>query len=271
MTSRDLLPAMAPRRFELTLDGALARLRLVRADSVNAIDPEWVSALRAAVADCERAAQVRALLISAEGAAFSVGGDLDHFGGQLDRLPAALEEMIGPYHEVLGRLAQLPIPVVCAVRGAAAGGALGLLWCADVVVVAEDAKLATGFARLGLSGDGGSSWWLPRLVGMVRARELMLGGRVLSGAEAAQWGLVTRAVPADRLEDEALAAVRDLAAGPTVAYGEMRRLLARSLSVDVQAGLAAELAACLRCGATADAGEGIRAFGERRDPGFRGC
>jgi 2-(1,2-epoxy-1,2-dihydrophenyl)acetyl-CoA isomerase len=106
---------------------------------------------------------------------------------------------------------------------------------------------------------------------MVRARELMLGARVLSGVEAAEWGLVTRAVPRDCLEDEALAAARELAAGPTVAYGEMRRLLARSLSLDADAGLAAELAACLRSGATADAREGIRAFGERREPRFGGC
>ena len=106
---------------------------------------------------------------------------------------------------------------------------------------------------------------------MTRARELMLGGRVLSGAEAAEWGLVTRAVRADRLEDEALAVARGLADGPTVAYGEMRRLLARSLSTDLPAGLAAELEACARCGATGDALEGITAFTERRDPRFRGC
>jgi 2-(1,2-epoxy-1,2-dihydrophenyl)acetyl-CoA isomerase len=267
----DLPSSATSRRFDLTVDDGLARLRLVREDGVNAIDPEWVAALGAAVEECERLPGVRALLVSAEGSAFSVGGDLRHFGEQADRLPDALEEMVAPYHEVLGRLARLPIPVVCAVHGAAAGGALGLLWCADVVLIAGDAKLATGFARLGLSGDGGSSWWLPRLVGIVRARELMLGGRILSGTEAAEWGLVTRAVPADRLEAEALTAARDLAAGPTLAYGEMRRLLARSLSVDVEAGLAAELAACVRTGATADAREGVHAFGERRDPRFRGC
>ena len=267
----DLVANASTRRFSLAIDDGMARLRLVRPDGVNAIDPEWVSALGAAVAECERAAGLRALLISADGAAFSVGGDLRHFGEQLDRLPDALEEMVAPYHEVLGRLAELAVPVVCAVHGAVAGGALGLVWCSDIVLVAEDAKLATGFTRLGLSGDGGSSWWLPRLVGMVRARELMLGARVLSGVEAAEWGLVTRAVPGDRLEDEALAAARELSAGPTTAYGEMRRLLARSLSLDVDAGLAAELAACLRSGATADAREGIRAFRERREPRFGGC
>jgi 2-(1,2-epoxy-1,2-dihydrophenyl)acetyl-CoA isomerase len=106
---------------------------------------------------------------------------------------------------------------------------------------------------------------------MARARELMLGGRVLSGTEAAEWGLVTRAVPGDTLEDEALATARTLAAGPTVAYSEMRKLLARALSVDLRTGLDAELAACLRSGATADARQGIHAFAERAEPRFHGC
>lgn len=138
------------------------------------------------------------------------------------------------------------------------------------MLIADDAKLTTAFSRLGLSGDGGSSWWLPRLVGLVRARELMLRGRILSGAEAAEWGLVTRAIPDKRLDDEALATARELAAGPTIAFGEMRRMLADALSVDLAVGLAAELDAFPRCGATADAREGIAAFAERRAPRFGG-
>lgn len=258
-------------RIDLTVEAGVARLRLVRGDGVNAIDPAWVAALEEAVAACERDASVRALLICAEGKAFTVGGDLQHFGGRLDRLPDALEEMIRPFHETLGRLAELPVPIVCAVQGAVAGGGLGLLWCADVVLASEDAKLATGFRRLGLSGDGGSSWWLPRLVGMPRARQMIIGGRVVSAAEAEEWGLVTRVVPRARLHDEALATACDLAAGPTLAFGEMRRLLARAFSVDVQEGLRAELDAIVRTGATADARDGIAAFGQRREAKFDGC
>ena len=87
------------------------------------------------------------------------------------------------------------MPVVCAAQGGAAGGGLGMLWASDLVIAAEDLVMATGFARLGLSGDGGSSWYLPRLVGMLRAKELILAGRVLNAAEALEWGLVSKVVP----------------------------------------------------------------------------
>src|SRR5207302_6516795 len=118
---------------------------------------------------------------------FSVGGDLHHFAGALERLPEELDTLIASYHVTLARLAALPVPVVCAVRGGAAGGGLGLLWCADVVIAAADLRLASGFAQLALSGDGGSTWHLPRLVGMRRAMEFTLGGRVLSAEEALEW------------------------------------------------------------------------------------
>jgi 2-(1,2-epoxy-1,2-dihydrophenyl)acetyl-CoA isomerase len=257
-------------RFDLTVIGGVARLRMVRAEGRNAIDPLWVKELDAAVATLEAEGTARGLLISADGPAFTVGGDLRHFDTQRERLAGELAEMIGGYHASLGRLAALPMPVVSAVNGAAAGGGLGLLWCSDYVVVADDAKFATGFAALGLSGDGGSSWFLPRLVGLRRARELILHNRVLSAAEALDWGLVDRLVPRGELEVEAESAVAKLAAGPTVAYGEMRRLLWRSLSVDLEDQLTAEREAIVRCGATADAEEGIRAFIELRRPKFSG-
>jgi 2-(1,2-epoxy-1,2-dihydrophenyl)acetyl-CoA isomerase len=254
----------------LTIEDGLARLRLASEDGRNAIDPEWVREVSRGIDRCASDPTVRALLISATGNSFSVGGDLRHFGEHLHRLPEELDDMITSYHETLVRLGELSVPVVCAVRGGVGGGGLGLLWAADVVLAADDLKLATGFARLGLSGDGGGSWWLPRLVGMPRARELMLGNRVLSATEAADWGLVSRVVALESLEDEALAVARELAAGPTAAYGEIRRLLARSGSLSLADGLAAERDACVRCGDTADGREGIAAFVERRPPRFTG-
>ncbi len=251
-------------------DGGVATLTLARADARNAIDAEMVSALDGAVEDCSVRHGLRALLIRAEGPVFSVGGDLHHFHSDLDHLPHELDSMIDLYHEALARLATIPLPVVCAVRGAIAGGGLGLLWCADVTIAAADAKLAAGFIRLGLSGDGGSSWWVPRLVGVARARELLLGGRVLSGTEAAEWGLVTRAVEADQVDAEALGIARELAIGPTIAYGEIRRLLAGAHERELADGLRAEREAMARTGATEDAREGIAAFVEGREPRFAG-
>ena len=162
------------------------------------------------------------------------------------------------------------MPVVCAVRGGTAGGGLGLLWCADVVIAADDLKLTTGFAHLGLSGDGGSTWYLPRLVGLRRALDISLGGLVLSAQEALDWGLASRVVPSEDLEAAAEETARRFAAGPTVAYGHMRRLLRRSSTATFAEALAAERAAIVDCGGTADGREGIAAFTTRRAPHFEG-
>ncbi|HEY2703579.1 MAG TPA: enoyl-CoA hydratase-related protein [Candidatus Dormibacteraeota bacterium] len=256
-------------RVTLEVDGGVARLRLARPDAHNAIDPAMVAGLGAAVAAVEEHPGVRCLLLSAAGRSFSAGGDLRHLAG-IELIPEELEAMVGAYHVTLSRLAELPVPVVCAVQGGAAGGALGLLWCADVVIAAADLRLASGFAKLGLSGDGGSTWHLPRLVGMRRALELTLEGRVLSAEEALAWGLVGRVVPVEALEAEAEATARRYAAGPTVAYGHIRRLLRTSWSATFEEQLAAERAAIVDCGGTADAREGIEAFAARRAARFEG-
>ena len=261
---------MSERRFALRVAGGIARLRMVWAEGRNAIDPLWVSELAAALEAVEGDGSSRVLLISADGPAFTVGGDMRHFRTQADRLASELDDMIRGYHASLVRLAALPLPVVCAVNGATAGGGLGLVWCSDVVVATEDAKFATGFAALGLSGDGGSSWFLPRLVGLRRAKELILHNRVLSAGEALAWGLIDRVVPAAELETAAAETAARMADGPTLAYGEMRRLLWRSFSVDLDDQLRAELEAIVRCGATDDAREGVTAFNERRPPKFSG-
>lgn len=255
---------------ELTVADGIAQIALTRADARNAVSPAWVLALADAVTRCEGRDDIRVILIRAEGPAFSVGGDLDHFAATIEQLPAQLEQMISRYHATLLTLAELPLPVVCAAHGAIAGGGLGLLWCSDVVLLAENAKLATGFARLGLSGDGGSSWYLPRLVGLRRATQLIMRGRVLSAQEALDWGLADGVVAAEELVSEAIAVAQSLAAGPTHAYGEMRRLIRRSFDVSLQEGLDAERRAIVRLGATDDAREGILAFGERREPRFHG-
>jgi 2-(1,2-epoxy-1,2-dihydrophenyl)acetyl-CoA isomerase len=155
-------------------------------------------------------------------------------------------------------------------RAAVAGGGLGLLWCADVVLLADDARLATAFNRLGISGDGGSSWYLPRMVGTRRAIQLILGGRILDAAEALDWGLADRVVPVAELAREAGSVAEELASGPTVAYGEMRRLIREAHDRTLSQGLDAELAAMGRCGLTADAREGVTAFAQRRSPRFGG-
>lgn len=261
---------MSAQRVSLAADGedGIARLRLCAGERRNAIDPPFISELHDAVAALDGDARVRAVLVAADGPAFTVGGDLRHFAEHAEDLAGALADMVPSFHESLLALATLPVPVVAAVQGAAAGGGLGLAWAADVVIAAEDAVFATGFARLALTGDGGSSWWLPRLVGLRRAQELILRNRVLGAREALDWGLVTEVVAADELDARAETVAAELAAGPTDALGRMRALLRESGGRTLAEGYAAETAAMIEAGATPEAREGVTAFVERRDPAF---
>jgi 2-(1,2-epoxy-1,2-dihydrophenyl)acetyl-CoA isomerase len=254
-------------RVTVTHDGGLATLRLTRGDAGNAIDREWVADFGEAVHGC---AGARALLICADGPAFTVGGDLKHFASRLADIAAALQEMVPGYHQALGELADLPAPVVAAVQGPIAGGGLGVAFCADIVLVTPKTRFVCGFSQLGLSGDGAGSWFLPRIVGPRRAAEMMMLNRCVSAEEAVELGLATRVVDGAELEAEARAIALRLAAGPTVAFGQMKRLLRKSWTASLHEQLEAETAAMLECGHTADAREGVDAFANRRAPEFSG-
>ncbi|HEY2519963.1 MAG TPA: enoyl-CoA hydratase-related protein [Streptosporangiaceae bacterium] len=256
-------------RYEV--DQGVATIRLDRPEAGNAIDLTLVEDFHEA---CGRAADdpaVRAVLLCGAGRSLSTGGDLAMFDG-LDQgeLPGRLRQMIDLYHLALDRLTRIDAPVVCAVRGAAAGGGLGLLHAADVVVAAQDSKFALGYAALGLPSDGGNTWFLPRLVGLRRAQQLMLLNRVLTAPEALDWGLVTELVPAAEVEGRARQLAQQLAAGPTQAFGRMKRLLRDSWTTDLTGQLSAETEQMAEAGASDDAAEGIAAFMAKRRPAFHG-
>jgi 2-(1,2-epoxy-1,2-dihydrophenyl)acetyl-CoA isomerase len=253
----------------LTVGDSVARLTLSRPEANNAINDEMVVGLATAMDELDRAAP-RVVLLRAQGAHFTVGGDLEQLAAQVDRLPDLLDEIVPSYHQVLGRLAGLDVPVVCAAQGVVAGGGLGLMWCADLVIAATDLRLATGFAGLGLSGDGGSSWVLPRLLGQRRARQLLLHGRRIDAEEALAWGLVDELVERDRLESEAERRAAELASGPTVAYGHIKRLLRASDQNTFAEQLEAERTGMVATAATEDARAGILSFAKRRRPEFQG-
>ena len=262
-------------RVTLDIADAIARLRLVREDAANAIDGAMVESFAAAVEEIAEdldgpTPAIRCVLISAAGRAFTVGGDLRYFAERANELAIALGAMVPTYHAALNQLAEVGAPVVCAVNGPIAGGGLGIAWAADVVIAAEDARFATGFDKLGLSGDGGSSWYLPRLVGMRRAQEMLIRGRVLDAAEALEWGLVTEVVPASDLEARAEQIAAELAAGPSIGLARIRRLLRESSDLTLDQHLERENEAMMDTGHTADGAEGVRAFAERRPPDFRG-
>lgn len=251
----------------LSRDGAVAILRFNRPQALNAIDVPMAEAFLEAVQRLAADDSVRALLLCGEGKGFMAGGDLEVLSADPQGGAAAL---IGPLHEALQLLATLDLPVVAQVHGVAAGAGLSLMLQADFVLAAKGTRFNLAYVNIGASCDVGASWALPRWVGLRRALEIAMLGDMLDAEAAERMGLINRVVEPDALPAEALALAQRLAAGPTRALGQLRRLLRGSVERDLPAQLAAEEAAFQACAATADFREGVDAFFARRKPAFQG-
>jgi 2-(1,2-epoxy-1,2-dihydrophenyl)acetyl-CoA isomerase len=254
----------------LDIDSGIGRLELHRPDAANAINLELATELHDATARLAADASVRAVLLTGAGARFCGGGDVPGFAAAGDGLSAQLAEITAHLHTAVENLIGLDAPVVAAVQGSAAGAGFGLVLGADIVVAALSAKFVMAYTGIGLSPDGGSSWFLPRIVGHRRAAELALTNRVLGAEEAQAWGIVTTVVDDGDLTTTADELVRRLATGPTLAYGRAARLLAGTWDRTLAEQLAEERKELAASGATADGAEGVRAFAEKRKPTFEG-
>ena len=248
-------------------DDGVAWLVLNRPDAGNAVDLALARDLMHATIACSGDRGVRAVLLTGAGRNFCVGGDLRSFAAQ-DPLPNHLKEVTTYLHAAVSRLARMDAPVVAAVQGSAAGAGMSLAIAADIVLVAESARFVLAYTRIGLSPDGSASFSLPRLVGLRMALDLALTNRPVSAAEAVASGLATRAVSDGDLLDEAEQVARQLATGPTAAFGAAKRLLRESIEHSLETQLELETQALCANAASADAREGITAFLEKREPRF---
>jgi 2-(1,2-epoxy-1,2-dihydrophenyl)acetyl-CoA isomerase len=252
------------------VDG-LATVCLNRPEARNAIDP--CMALESLVV-ARRIADdrsVRAVLICGSGPSLSVGGDINSFQSDTSTpLGEHLERMVTPFHEAFRVLSRIDAPIVTAAHGSIAGGGLGFVYAADLVVAAEGAKFVTAFAALGLSGDGGGTWHLPRLIGARRAAQAYLRNAPIDATEALDWGMINEIVPSEQLRSRALALATELAHGPTRAFARMRTLLRDSWHNDLATQLQCETEALRATGDTADAADALAAFRARRAPCFTG-
>ncbi len=261
----------------LVLDGPVLRLTLDRPDKRNALDDTMVGGLVDAIDAAGRDERVRAILLTGAGDHFCSGADIvarnaTGPGGESvrPRVGSIQRRTPSTAHRLIPLVASVQVPVVCAVRGWAAGIGLHLAAAADVTVVTRTARLWEPFATRGFTPDSGATWLLPRLVGPVRARQLLLLGHELDGEEAAAWGLVHAAVDDDALDAEAEALVARLAAGPTVTLGLTKRLLLDAATASLADQLHAEAMALELSSRSEDFREGLAAFKEKRPPEFRG-
>jgi len=250
----------------------VAHVTLNRPAEHNAINLQMAEETLAVAQMIETDEMVRAVLISGAGADLTVGGDIEYFVSTAD--PGAygdlFAQMTGPFHEAFRILDRIDAPIVTAAQGNVAGGGLGYVFAADLVVAADDARFVTAFAGIGLSGDGGGTWHLPRLVGPRKAMELYLLNRPVTAGEALELGLVNELVAAEDVQARALALATRLAQGPTTGYGHMRRLLRGSWTRSLGDQLAAETVAVAATGDTKDAAAGIAAFLAKQKPTFEG-
>jgi 2-(1,2-epoxy-1,2-dihydrophenyl)acetyl-CoA isomerase len=252
------------------VDG-VATFCLDRPDRRNAInlamaDESLIVARRIAADE-----SVRAVLICGNGPALTVGGDIEQFGQAAPtEIGNLLVRMTTPFHEAFRILSRIDAPIVTAAHGAVAGGGLGYVYAADIVLAAEGTKFVTAFAGIGLSGDGGGTWHLPRLIGPARAARAYLENRPITAAQALDWGLISEIVPAAELRERATALASSLAQGPTRAFGRMRTLLRDTWDNDLCQQLLAEIEGIKATGDTVDAAQAIAGFAAKRTPLFGG-
>jgi 2-(1,2-epoxy-1,2-dihydrophenyl)acetyl-CoA isomerase len=248
--------------------GAIATLRFNRPEALNAIDVPMALAFLNAVQSVADDPHVRAVVLRGSGKGFMAGGDL----ATLRANPAqGAHDILTPLNQALTLLASINAPVIAQVHGVAAGAGLALMLQADFVLAADDTRLNLAYIKLGTNCDAGASWALPRLIGLRNALEIALLGDTYTATEAERLGLVNRVLPAADLDAAVMELTQRLAAGPTVAYGHMRRLLRSSFDNDLPTQLQAEADAFAACARTSDLPEGIEAFFAKRPGAFRGC
>ncbi|MEX2393854.1 MAG: enoyl-CoA hydratase/isomerase family protein [Actinomycetota bacterium] len=252
---------------DLRVDGRVAHLTLARPGARNTIDLTLARELHEATTEISEDDSVGAVILSGQGDTFCMGGDLRSFAS-VDDLPAHLREVTHHLHAALDSLARMAPPVIAAVRGFAAGAGLGLACAADIVLAGTSARFLSAYTNVGLTPDGSTSWSLPRLVGMRRALELVLTNRVLDANEAAQWGIATRVVADEALDEEALALATTLADGATSALGGAKRLVRGSFARTLEVQLQLETEILAAAAATNQGREGVVAFIEKRPPKF---
>jgi 2-(1,2-epoxy-1,2-dihydrophenyl)acetyl-CoA isomerase len=253
----------------LDVRDGVAEITLNRPEAANALDAEMARELHDAVLRCDADAAVRAVIVTGTGRFFCAGGDLKDFSTRGDDLPRFLKQMAADLHLAVSRLNRMDAPVIMAVNGTAAGAGFSLALCGDLAIAAESARFTMAYTRAGLTPDGSSTYFLPRLVGLRRAKELTLTNRTLSAREALDWGLVNRVTADEEVLPTARALAGELAAGATLALGAAKRLLDSGLNATLETAMEDEAQAIAAMARTEDGREGIQAFLEKRPAAFR--
>lgn len=258
---------MAYQSLDYVVENRVATIALNRPQTLNALTDELLLELTDAVKQAEKSSEVRAVVLTGRGRGFCSGQDLKSFGdgerdiaGHLDRY----------YHPLIRRLANLEKPTIAMVNGVAAGAGMSLAVVCDLRVAAEGARFSQAFVRIGLVPDSGSSYFLPRLIGPSRALEMAMTGMMVDDRTALEWGLINRLVPAEALERETYQLAEQLAAGPPLALGMIKREIAYGAEHTLNDTLEREKDFQVRAARTEDHLGAVEAFFAKKPPVFEG-
>jgi len=261
---------MAYEQLTLTRDGNVATITLNRPDAFNAFNMKLGREVFDAALEVDDDPDVRCVVMTGAGRAFCAGGDVKEFVDNLPRIGAHVKELTTYLHGAVSRLCRSDKPVIMAVNGIAAGGGFSLALSGDLVVAAESARFTMAYSRIAATPDGSSSYFLPRLIGIRRAMELYMTNRMLSAKDALEWGLVNWVVPDAELKSAVDTLSRELAQGPSKAFGAAKRLFHQSTHESLETQMELEAQEIARSGRTEDFREGVGAFAAKRSPAFRG-
>ena len=248
----------------------VATITLNRPEAYNALNLQLASELFHAVLAADEGRDIRCIVVTGAGKAFCGGGDVKDFADNLPTVGVLIKELASYVHGAVSRLCRSPKPVIIGVNGVAAGGGMSLALAGDLVVAAESARFTMAYSKIAATPDGSASYFLPRLIGMRRALELHYTNRSLTAAEALDWGLVNRVIPDAEFRSALSGLARELAQGPTLAFGGAKLLFHQSTQESLETQMELEAQAIARSGHTEDFKAGVTAFAQKKSATFHG-
>lgn len=254
---------------EFAIKNHVAQIILNRPHSANGLNLQMSQELRLAAQLCDADTSIKAVVLTAKGRFFCAGGDLKEMVSYGDQAASHVKNLADNLHMAISTFSRMAPPLIVAINGMAAGAGFSLAVSGDYVIASESSAFTMAYTKAGLSPDGSSSYFLPRLIGLRRTQDLMLTNRVLNGQEALDWGLVSKLVKGDDLQSSAMELAQQLASGSLQSHSIVKKLLLITFSNSLETQMEIEGRYISQCVKSADGQEGITAFSEKRAPKFK--
>lgn len=261
---------MVYQAIKLKIKDRVGTITLNRPESYNALNALMAKELFSAAIELDESDEIRCIVVTGAGKAFCSGGDVKDFAANLPRIGILVKEVTTHLHGAISRLVRTPKPVIMGINGVAAGGGFSLALSGDLVLAAESARFTMAYSKIAATPDGSSTYFLPRVIGLRRALELYYTNRILTAQEALEWGMVNRVVADEEFTEALSTLAKQLAQGPTLAFGGAKLLFHQSTTESLETQMEHEAQAFARIGQTEDFWHGVNAFRHKKTPILKG-